>query len=100
MTLAPQQILTAALFTLQRALVTARNAGYPGSNITPEMLNELTQAIHSIPETLLNYREGEHASLEEIQLSFGSFNKNTWPADTAPDLLALFEETLKNGPAI
>lgn len=92
MKLAPQNILKAALVTLERAILSLRNATYPGNELSQQAINDLADALHNIPKSLLNWDETK--DLEEIRLFLKSFDRSLWPGESAPDLLAIFESEL------
>lgn len=93
MPIAPTPILKAGLWTLHRAVLLLRQSTYEGSEVDLKAINDLTDTIHNIPMSLMEWDEAKH--LEEIRIFLKAFNKSLWPGGVAPDFLEVFEEKLK-----
>ena len=85
----PDSVLAAALYTLHRALVHARNVTHQPGADAAKQINELADAVHEMPNFLIH---GPQHSLEELRLHLACFQPQPWPG--APDLVAIFEEKL------
>ncbi|MFN7560542.1 MAG: hypothetical protein ACK5TH_02085 [Prosthecobacter sp.] len=85
---APPAILEAALHTIHRACVMARNCTLPGHEDVSKA-NSLLEAVHEIPNLLSNWGKDR---LPEIQNHFACFESQEWPGST--DLTVAFMERL------
>ena len=85
---APPAVLEAALFTLKRACVHARNLTLP-TNSDVRQVNSLMEAVHEIPHFLTDW-SGER--LDELRLHLSCFDHTQFPG--APDLQAIFSGRL------
>ncbi len=89
MTTPPEPVLEAALFTLYRALVYARNlTGQPSAEAAKQVYH-LTDAIHPIPEMLIAW---PRSSVDDLRMYFGCFDHRRWVG--APDFVAMFDHKL------
>jgi hypothetical protein len=85
---APPAILEAALQTIHRACVMARNCTLPGHEDAAKA-NSLMEAVHEIPNLLTNWNADR---LREIQNHFSCFESQEWPG--SPDLTLIFNDRL------
>lgn len=98
MTLAPEPILKAALMTLHWAIVFGRNSTLC-PNVPVEMVNDLMEAIHEVPSTLVHWKE--KYSLDEILLHLSGFDERSWKQRvdndifSVPNLVEFFQDRLK-----
>jgi hypothetical protein len=87
---APPAILEAAMFTVYRACVEARNCTLPGfENI--EKANSLMEAVHHIPAMLSDWHDER---LMEMKNHFQCFYHQKWP--NSPDLAATFNDRMSS----
>jgi hypothetical protein len=85
---APENIQIARIETLQWALIYCRNYSLkPDADM--DQVNDLMEAIHDIPGTLLRWPDG---AIEIIKLHLSCFNYKKW--EGAPDLASYFEHSL------
>jgi hypothetical protein len=82
-------VLEAGLFTVYWALCHARNITCQPGGDTARQINELMEAIHSIPMFLMDWT---HHDLDELRLHLSCFDHHQWPG--APDLVGVFEQKL------
>jgi hypothetical protein len=87
---APPAILDAALFTLKRACVHARNLTL-AANADTRQVNSLMEAVHEVPHFLTDWSDRR---LAELRLHLSGFDHTQWPG--SPDLLATFNERLND----
>jgi hypothetical protein len=86
---APEPILDAALLTLHRALVHARNLTCRPDTDTAKHVNDLMEALHEIPDFLAHW---DLHDIDELRLHLRCFDHTRWPG--APNLVQLFDSTL------
>lgn len=91
MTTPPPDILEAALHTLDRALVYARNLSIQPTADDARQINDLMEAIHAIPGDLTRW--APH-SFDTLRLHLACFQYTRWPG--APDLAHLFDSRLES----
>lgn len=85
---APPEVMEAALHTIYRACVDARNCTLPGfENI--EKANSLMEAVHAVPVMLYDWHEGR---LRELRNHFGCFHHEDWPCSS--NLVSNFDDRL------
>ena len=89
MTTPPADVLEAALHTLDRALVYARNLTLQPTADAARQTNDLMEAIHAIPGDLTRW--APH-SFDTLRLHLAGFQHTRWPG--APDLVRLFDTRL------
>ena len=87
---APPDVLDAALFTLKRACVHARNLTL-GEDADIRQVNELMEAVHELPHFLADWSDER---LSELRLHLSCFDHSKVPG--SPNLLALFNSRLEN----
>ncbi|MBN2292256.1 MAG: hypothetical protein JXM70_07520 [Pirellulales bacterium] len=99
MTLAPELILKAGLWTLHWATVFCRNATlHP--DVPVKMVNDLMEAIHEVPSILMHW--DEKRSLDEILLHLSCFDKRLWKERVdndkyfVPNLVGFFQDRLQD----
>jgi len=90
MSIAPEPVLRAGNDTVSWACVFVRNQTLHDGTST-KMINDAMEAIHAIPQMLINWRPD---TLQEIRTHFGCFPASRWPG--APNLVAFFEQRLKD----
>ena len=85
---APPAVLDAALFTLRRACVHARNLTLdPKADV--RQVNSLMEAIHEVPRFLADWSAER---LPELRLHLSGFDHSIWPG--ALSLIATFDTRL------
>jgi hypothetical protein len=90
MSIAPEPILRAALDTVGWACIFIRNQTIREGAST-KMINDTMEAIHAVPQMLTHWRSD---TLQEMRIHFGCFQASRWQG--APDLVAFFEQRLKD----
>ena len=91
MTTPPENVLEAALHTLDRALVYARNLTLQPTADAARQINGLMDATHAIPGDLTRW--APH-SFDTLRLHLGCFQHTRWLG--APDLVRLFDTRLQS----
>jgi hypothetical protein len=86
---APPAIMEAALHTIYRACVMARNCTLPGHEHSAKA-NSLMEAVHEVPNLLTKWNAER---LCEVRNHFDCFESHEWPG--SPDLVTTFNERLK-----
>jgi hypothetical protein len=86
MTPPPDPILDAALLTLHRALIHARNLTLHPDSSALQQVNALMEAVHEIPEFLAHW---DRHNLDELRMHLRCFDHTRWPG--APNFSQLFE---------
>ena len=99
MTIAPEPIVKAALWTLHLATVFCRNwTLHP--DVPVEMVNDLMEAIHEVPSILMHWND-KH-SFDEIVRHLSTFDERSWrqqvDADIfhVPNLTGIFRDRLQD----
>ncbi len=92
----PEKVMSAALYTLYRAMVFCRN--YSGDKSAPQdVVYDLMDALHEVPEILRRWGT-HHNNVEKLKLYFGCFHHDKWKGRSEhfspPDLVSIFEEEL------
>ena len=87
-TLAPEQILRAALRVLHVAAFTTRNWTL-SEDISRKQINDLWEAIHEIPDLIKRWRDDEEC-LRELRMYLKEYDQR-WPS---PKLEWLFDQAL------
>ena len=78
----PQKVLSAALYTLYRAMVFCRN--YSGDrNAAQDVVYDLMDALHEIPEILRRWGTSDN-NVEKLKLYFGCFHHEKWRERSQP----------------
>lgn len=96
--LAPEPILKAALMTLHWATVFCRNATLC-ADVPVKMVNDLMEAVHAVPSTLMHWKE--EYSLDEILLHLSGFDERSWEQRldndvySVPKLVEFFQDRLQ-----
>jgi hypothetical protein len=97
MNLAPEPILKVALMTLHWATVFCRNWTLR-SDVPVKMVNDLMEAIHELPSTLMHWND-QH-SFKGILLQLSDFDARAWKEQVdadifnVPNLTAFFQDRL------
>jgi hypothetical protein len=86
-TLAPTEVLMAAMRVLHVAGYTTRNWTLPGSGVTTKQINDLWEAIHEVPDVLTRWDNPKERE-EEIERYFREYD-NKWGS---PSLLAIYRQ--------
>jgi hypothetical protein len=92
----PEKVMSAALYTLYRAMVFCRN--YSGDKSAPQdVVYDLMDALHEVPEILRRWGTYDN-NVEKLKLYFGCFHHDKWKGRSEhfspPDLVRIFEEEL------
>lgn len=89
MDIPPEPILTAALFTLHRALIHVRNCTLQHTPEAAKQANDFMEALHEIPDFLARWSKHD---LAELRLHLADYPAKQWPG--SPDLVRLFDSKL------
>ena len=86
MVLAPEPVLKAALMTIHWATVFCRNATLR-PDVPVQMVNDLMEAIHAVPEMLMYWKEGY--TLDAIILHLSCFDERSWEQRVDNDIYSV-----------
>lgn len=86
----PPEVLAAALFTLKRACVHARNLTL-AADADVRQVNSLMEAVHEVPHFLADWSDDR---LQELRLHLSCFDHSQFPG--SPDLVATFNAHLND----
>ncbi len=89
MTIAPENVLRAALHVLYVAAYTTRNWTL-SDEVTRKQVNDLWEALHPVPALLGRWRDDAE---RELLMYFDEYDEK-WPA---PRLRKIYEDSLRSG---
>ena len=85
----PEPILEAALYTLHRALIYARNCTFARTPEAARQANDFMEALHEVPDFLAHWSRHD---LAELRLHLACYPSSRWPG--TPDLVGIFDSKL------
>ena len=86
----PAPILEAALYTLHRALIFARNCTIQHTPEAAKQANDYMEAVHEIPAMLSDWSRHD---LSDLRMHFGCYHFSRW-SNPSPDLVRVFDTKL------
>ena len=92
----PDKVMSAALYTLYRAMVFCRN--YSADSKAPQdVVYDLMDALHEVPQILSRWGTSDN-DIQKLKQYLGCFHHDRWKERSAhftpPDLVRIFEEAL------
>ena len=89
MDLPPAPVFEAAMYTMHRAMVYARNCTIEHTPDAAKQANDFMEALHEIPRMLTNW---SRSNVEELRTHLGCYRHTRW--EGAPDLVKMFDNKL------
>ena len=86
----PAPILEAALYTLHRALIFARNCTIQHTPEAAKQANDYMEAVHEIPAMLSDWSRHD---VSDLRMHFGCYHFSRW-SNPSPDLVRVFDTKL------